>query len=343
MRPRSRARRSTRRARKQPATSVAKAYVTSNVAQMPGHIGAVTPAVSASLVSTGGNPGYTVTVSATVQVATTMMRIVSQSLNVSASASAVNPTNSVCILVLDPSTRKAFVNSGVTLNAPNCEIDVASSSSSAAMINSSLPNISKMCVAGGSTVNGGASVNGLTNDCSTASDPFANTIAAPTISTVCQYSNQNYSGTVTLSPGTYCGNINFNGGGTVTFTAGNYVFYNVTVNFNGTGTLSLGAGVYSLKGTHWNLNSGWTVTGGGVTFYYADASSHIQFNSAVKANLSAPTTGTYANVLMFEPNGSARPASPSTAPRRRICCEASFTCRAATSRSTPRRTRPATG
>src|SRR6185437_3629669 len=57
------------------------------------------------------------------------------------------------------------------------------------------------------------------------------------------------------------------------------------------------------QGTHWNLNSGWTATGSGVTFYYADASSYIQFNSGVKANLSAPTSGTYAHVLMFEPNG----------------------------------------
>ncbi|MGH6981092.1 MAG: hypothetical protein ACREFC_07775, partial [Stellaceae bacterium] len=177
------------------------------------------------------------------------------------------------------------------------------SSTTAAMINSSLPNISGMCIDGRSTVNGGATVHNLKNNCSTAADPFANTIAAPTISTVCQYSNQNYSGATTLSPGTYCGGVNFNGGGTVTFRAGNYVFYNATVNFNGTGTLSFGAGVYSLKGTHWNLNTGWTATGSSVTFYYADASSYIQFNSGVKANLSAPASGTYANVLMFEPNG----------------------------------------
>jgi Flp pilus assembly protein TadG len=187
----------------------------------------------------------------------------------------------VCILVLDPSASQSLlVNSGANLNAPNCEIDVASTSGSAAMIDSSLPDIAKMCVAGGSTVNGGAQVNNLTDGCTVASDPFAGTIPAPSYSG-CTVSNQNYSGTVNLSPGTYCG----------------------TFNFNGSGTAKLSAGTYIFKGTHWNLNSGWTISGTGVTFYFVDSSSYIQINSGVATNLSAPTSGTYANVLMFEPAG----------------------------------------
>lgn len=286
------------------AKTVATNYVTANVKQLPGHIGSITPTVTASQVSTGSNPGNTVAVSATVTMATTLLRLIGQSVNISASASAVNPTNKVCILVLDPSSSQTLlVNSGVTLTAPNCEIDVASSSSTAAMINSALPNIAALCVDGSSTVNGGVTVNNLKNGCTTATDPFAGTITTPTISTVCQYTNVTYSNAATLSPGTYCGSVTFNGGGTVTFKAGNYVFYNATVNFNSTGTLSFGAGVYSLKGTSWNINTGWTLAGTGVTFYYADASSYIQFNSGVKANLAAPTTGTYANVLIFEAGG----------------------------------------
>jgi hypothetical protein len=89
------------------------------------------------------------------------------------------------------------------------------------------------------------------------------------------------SGTVTLNPGTYCGGINF----------------------NGSGTLTLNPGLYVLKSGSMILNSGWTVNGTGVTFYFADQSSYIQFNSNVSANLSAPTTGSYANIVMFEPTG----------------------------------------
>jgi Flp pilus assembly protein TadG len=286
------------------AVSVATDYVNSSVGLLPPHVGSLTPVVSASNVTSGSNQGYTVTVQATTAIPTTFMRILTAQLPVSASASAVNPATKVCILILDPSSSQSFlVNSGVQLNAPNCMIDVASDSSSAAMINSSLTDIAGLCVDGNAVVNGGSSINNLTVDCTTASDPYANTIPAPSISTSCTVSNQNYSGTTTLSPGTYCGSINFNGGGTVTFRAGNYVFYNTTVNFNGSGTLSFGAGVYSLKGTKWNLNSGWAANGTGVTFYFADANSYIQFNSNVKVNLAAPTSGTYANVLIFEPNG----------------------------------------
>jgi Flp pilus assembly protein TadG len=187
----------------------------------------------------------------------------------------------VCILVLDPSSSQTLlVNSGVDLAAPGCEIDVSSRSNSAAMFDSSLTNISKVCVAGGSTLNGGAQVTNLKNNCTVATDPFAGTIPAPSYGS-CTVSNQNYSGTAALFPGTYCGNFNF----------------------NGSGTLNLAAGTYVFKGTHWNLNSGWTVNGTGVTFYFADSSSYIQINSGVKVNLSAPTSGTYDNVLMFEPNG----------------------------------------
>lgn len=286
------------------ASTIATNYLSSEDALLPGHVGTITANVTTSTVSTGNNAGNHVTVTATGTVATTFMRLVTSSVAVSASATAVDPGSKVCILVLDPTDSQTFlVNGGATLNAPNCTIDVASSSSSAAMFDSSLTNIAGLCVKGNATVNGGASVTNMKTGCTTASDPFANTIPAPSISTGCSVNGANYSGNVTLTPGTYCGNINFNGGGTVTFNAGNYVFYNVTVNFNGNGTLALGSGVYSFKGTHWNLNSGWSVSGTGVTFYYADSSSYIQFNSNVTANLAAPTSGTYANVLMFEPNG----------------------------------------
>ncbi len=196
------------------------------------------------------------------------------------SATAGTASNPVCILVLDPSdSQTLLVNSGVTLDAPSCMIDVASKSSSAAMFDSSLPNVAGVCVAGKSTVNSG-SINNLVNNCTTASDPYAGNITTPTVGS-CTVNGENFSGTTNLNPGTYCGNFNF----------------------NGSGTLNLAAGLYIFKGTNWNINSGWTVTGSGVTFYFETSGSYIQFNSGVKAALSAPTSGTYANILMFEPAG----------------------------------------
>jgi hypothetical protein len=61
--------------------------------------------------------------------------------------------------------------------------------------------------------------------------------------------------------------------------------------------------LYEIHGT-WTMNSGWTVDGsGGVTFYLVDQNAMIHFNSTTSATLSAPTTGTYANILIYEPAG----------------------------------------
>jgi Flp pilus assembly protein TadG len=199
-----------------------------------------------------------------------------------AAKSTAAPANNVCILVLDPSSNQTLlVNSGVTINAPNCEIDVSSKGNPAAIFNSSSTlNVEKICVAGSNTIQNGGTVSALSTSCTTASDPFAGTLPTPSSAT-CTVSNQNYSGTNTLTPGVYCGNFNF----------------------NGSGTLNLQAGVYVFKNTRWNLNSGWSVNGTGVTFYFADANSYIQVNSGVAINISAPTSGTYANLLIYEPVG----------------------------------------
>lgn len=188
-------------------------------------------------------------------------------------------TSKVCILLVNQLDYQALlVNSGAVLNAPSCEIHVASAQNPAAMFNATL-NVKRICVKGANIVkNGGVNPPVVTN-CATISDPFAGKL--PTVSTgTCIYQSP-LSGNVTLDPGTYCGG----------------------VNFNGSGTLKLNPGLYILKSGSMILNSGWTVSGTGVTFYFADQSSYIQFNSNVSANLSAPTTGTYANILMFEPTG----------------------------------------
>ena len=79
------------------ATTVAGNYVTANVAMLPGHIGAITPIVGATQVTTGSNQGYTVTVTATASIGTTFMQIITSTMNVSATAVAVNPLVTITI------------------------------------------------------------------------------------------------------------------------------------------------------------------------------------------------------------------------------------------------------
>lgn len=229
-----------------------------------------------------GSDGTT-TGSATAQISTTFLSFINRAnLTISVASKVAtrgSAANNVCILVLDPtSSQSLLVNSGVTLNAPTCEIDVASKGAPAAIFNSGGNfQVSKICVAGTNVIQNGGAVAALSTGCTTASDPFAGTLPTPASAT-CTVSNQNYSGTNTLSPGVYCGNFNF----------------------NGSGTLNLQPGVYVFKNTRWNLNSGWTVNGTGVTFYFVDSNSYIQVNSGVAINISAPTSGTYANLLIYE-------------------------------------------
>jgi Flp pilus assembly protein TadG len=198
----------------------------------------------------------------------------------SAAATASSTGPAVCIYVLGSGSQTLTVNSGFNLSAPNCEIDVASTASTAAIFDSGATlSVMKTCVAG-TVINNGATVGGLATRCSTHSNPYKGTLAAPAVGG-CTVNSANYSGTVSLNPGTYCGNFNFNGSGTVKLAPGTYIF----------------------NGTNWNINSGWTVTGTGVTFYFVNSSSYVQFNSGVTVSLTAPTSGTYANVLMFEPDG----------------------------------------
>jgi Flp pilus assembly protein TadG len=261
------------------ATTVATNYVTSNVALLPGHVGSVTPTVAASVVTTGSNPGYTVSVHATVAVATTFMRLIGETtLNVSASATAVNPTTNVCMLAVGSGSSSLVVNSGASLTASNCAIDVASTSSGAAVFNGSLQNVSGVCVAGTATVGSGSTVSNLTSNCTPASNPYS--ITAPSVG-ACTVNGANYGpGTVNLTPGTYCGHYNW----------------------NGPGTLNLACGLYILE-NDWTISESWTVNAPCVTFYFVNSSSYVDFNGSATVTLAPETTGTWANILMFEAPG----------------------------------------
>ena len=215
-------------------------------------------------------------------------------------------TSPVCILLLSQLDSQALlVNSGGQLNAPSCEVHVASTQNPAAMFNATL-NVKRICVKGANVTKNGGVTPPVVTSCSTISDPFAGTL--PTVSTNSCSSipnannnlNYNSGSSAAVLPGGVYGGINF-GNTSVTMNPG--VFCG-SINFNGVtnGTVTLNPGLYEIHGT-WNVNSGWTVNGTDVTFYFVDQNAMVHFNGATGANLSAPTTGTYANILMYEPGG----------------------------------------
>jgi Flp pilus assembly protein TadG len=227
-----------------------------------------------------------VTGNASAEVATTLLAAASvKTLTISVKATAKPVRKSdVCILLLDPTAAQPLlVNSGASLKAPACEVHVRSKGSPSAIFNSGSTFVTKRtCLAGASPLYNGTTVANVETRCNAVADPFAGNLPVPPSSS-CTVSNGNYTGgSVNLSPGVYCGWFNFNNAPDVTFAPGLYV----------------------IKGGGWNVNAGrWSGTG--VTFYFADTSV-IQFNSGISADLTAPTSGDYAGILMYEAKGLAK-------------------------------------
>jgi hypothetical protein len=158
-------------------------------------------------------------------------------------------------------------------------MQVRSTAQPAAIFNAgSVLNFKNTCVQGMNVTRNGGQVANLSTSCVTSSDPYEGKLPRPAVA--CERTGGNYKGgTVNLTPGVYCG----------------------WTNFNGAPRVQLAPGVYVIRDGGWNVNGGvWS--GSGVTFYFAD-SSMIQFNSGIEASLSAPTTGLYAGILMYEADG----------------------------------------
>jgi hypothetical protein len=189
-----------------------------------------------------------------------------------------------CFFALDPSMSNAFsVSNGVNVSS-SCGIVIDSNSSTALTASGgahlAAPSIS---VVGNYTVNNGASISpSPTTGASAASNPFA-TLATPSVG-ACNYTSYSVGGgaTVTLNPGVYCNGLTIANGATVT----------------------LNSGMYILKGGGLTFAGGAKVTGTGVTFYdtYGGGYSYqpVAFNNGTTETLTAPTTGTYAGILIFQ-------------------------------------------
>lgn len=241
----------------------------------------INPTVSGATPAAGK---YAVTATANVETSVMkLMRMESVPITAKATAfAAVAPATRVCLLAKSQTASPGLLaNGGASIFGPSCEVHVASTGNPAATFNAgNVFSVPKLCVAGTQILQNSVTLPTLSTGCAVAADPFAATL--PTVSPgSCTVNDQNYSGSVTLNPGVYCGNFNFNASGAVTLNPGLYIF----------------------KNTHWNLNTGWSITGTGVTFYFADANSYIQINGGVTATLTAPTSGTYSDILMFEPAG----------------------------------------
>ncbi|MES2390229.1 MAG: pilus assembly protein TadG-related protein [Acidobacteriota bacterium] len=224
----------------------------------------------------------------------------SSTMTVSATASAgegmVSPT---CICLEAPTGRDLNLSNNSKITATGCGVTLDSTSSNTLGIvgSANLNSLSLGTVATGwnnsSNINNNGSI-AATTDIVTG----ISASCAPPLPPVPSYSSctadpfNSISGggaKYTVGPGSTYG----------TTTGGNTICYNaLTVNGNGD-TVTLNPGIYVINGGSLHFESGANKGGTGVTFYLLGNAS-VTIDNGANVNITAPTAGTYANVLIFQ-------------------------------------------
>ena len=182
-----------------------------------------------------------------------------------------------CIYALGNVGQAVLINSGANLDARNCEAHVHSTASPAFIMNAgSTIDTAKFCVKGVNYIKNGGTLTNLKVNCPAAADPYEGKIKEPVVGSSCTTQGALSGATFSLNPGLHC-----------------------DTTFNGSPTITFKPGLHIIKG-RMIINSGSTVIANGVTFYFPDVYSEIRANGALKFTASAPTTGDYAGILMFE-------------------------------------------
>lgn len=182
-----------------------------------------------------------------------------------------------CINILGNQTQALLLNSGAKASATKCEIHVQSTQNPALIANAGVTlGIAKLCLKGVKYIDNGAKISKFESGCTTASDAYAGKIPEPVVPVGCVTSGALGGSAHTLNPGVHCGTI-FNGSPVVTFRPGLHIIKGMMI-----------------------LNAGSTIIANGVTFYFPDTDSEIRANGGLTMTATAPVTGIYKGVLMFE-------------------------------------------
>lgn len=196
-------------------------------------------------------------------------------LDISAPSVAVEVGPAACFIALSSTGQSLSVSGGGKLSVPNCGIWVNSTASNAASAASYSSVVSKSTCIVGNYSGSGFSPAPKTG-CAVLKDPLA-AVPEPTIPNSCDTNNYSSNSTSTLSPGTYCGNVHLSGQGTTT----------------------LNPGIYYFKGGNLSIDKSAIVTGSGVVLFF-DKDSSFSIASSGNINLSAPTSGTYKGISIFQ-------------------------------------------
>jgi Flp pilus assembly protein TadG len=187
-----------------------------------------------------------------------------------------------CLFALSKSAQPALQltgNSSIQVNAPNCVLQVNSSSNNAVTLNgnTSISSVDNCVVGGVSKVGNAALYPPQRANCQPVNDVFAS-YPRPAVGP-CDHTNYSTSanGPVTLNPGVYCGGMKFTGKPEVTFSPGLYI----------------------IKDGALEASGGSSFTGLGVTFFLTGAGAAVQISGQANWKLVAPTAGPLAGFVFF--------------------------------------------
>ncbi len=191
-------------------------------------------------------------------------------------------TGSACIHVLANISQAVLINSGANVKSSKCGVDVLSAANPAFIMNAGAKiETPRFCVRGTNYIRNGGTLTNLQTGCAAAGDPYAGALPEPVLPSKCETSGVPSGTTFTLKPGMHC-----------------------DVTFNGSPKITFAPGLHIIKG-RMIINSGATVNAEGVTFYFPDVNSEIRANGGLTFNASAPLSGIYGGILMFEATSSA--------------------------------------
>lgn len=236
-----------------------------------------------SLMAVAQNADGSVTTDFNGQVATPFLGMVGLStIDIAVTATAIASKASTaagkgCIYVLGSKGQDVLINSGANVYSKACEVHVQSKAAPAFIMNAgSKIETAKFCVRGTNYIKNGGTLTNLAVGCAAEDDPYKAGLPEPGLPSSCATSGWYNSANVTMKPGMHC-----------------------ETGFNGSPTITFEPGLHIIKG-RMIINSNATVVAEGVTFYFPDVYSEIRINGGVKFTGTAPTSGTYKGILMFE-------------------------------------------
>jgi Flp pilus assembly protein TadG len=192
------------------------------------------------------------------------------------------PKDQACILALNPTASSSYSQQGsVNTQLVHCAVMDDSTSSTALSIGgSSKLSTNFVGVVGG--ISGKTSItasDGMVTGYHVVSDPYAS-VPLPAYSG-CLYNNYSTHGTVTLSPGVYCGGMSLGSGAAVTLSPGVYVLDRGSLTMNGQASIG-GTGVTLVFTSSTGSSYATATISGGAT-----------------VNIVAPTNGTLAGIAIY--------------------------------------------